>query len=202
MSTKAIVFDIGGVLVRTVDWSGRRKWEIALGMPERALSILVFDCEPAIRASLGQGPDTAIWEHVASQLRLGSAQLVQLHADFWSGDRLNSELLQFTRLLHAKWKTGLLSNAWPEMRDMNQRIGLDKAFDEVVYSFQIGVLKPNLRAYQAILQKLEVTPSETVFVDDFAKNLDGARAAGMSTVHFHDTQQAIAELKGLLAVEG
>ena len=39
----AVIFDIGGVLVRTEDWSGRRKWEERLGLPERGLSTIVFD---------------------------------------------------------------------------------------------------------------------------------------------------------------
>ena len=62
-----------------------------------------------------------------------------------------------------------------EMRDMNvRRFGLDNAVDETVYSYQIGVLKPDPRAYQSVLQRLGAAPEHSVFVDDYAGTATGA----------------------------
>ena len=199
MTLQAVIFDIGGVLVRTEDWSGRAKWEARLGLPERALATLVFDSDAAMQAALGAGPDRAIWEHVARTLKLDAEQLGQLRADFWSGDRLNTELLQFLRNLRPRWRTGILSNAWPEMRDMNvSMFGLDQVVDETIYSFEVGLLKPDPRIFEVAAQRLGVPAARVVFVDDFPQNVVAARTAGLSAVQFMDTPQTIAELRQLL----
>jgi glucose-1-phosphatase len=199
MAIRAVIFDIGGVLVRTEDWSGRAKWEARLGLPPRSLTNQVFDSEAALQAERGEAPDAAIWQSVAAQYALSPDDAAQLRADFWSGDRLNVELLAFARGLRPRWRTAILSNAWPEMRDLNvSRFGLGGVVDEAVYSFDIGVLKPDPGAYQAVLRRLNVQASEAVFVDDSAANIAGARAVGLQVVHFTDTHKAVDELSGLL----
>jgi putative hydrolase of the HAD superfamily len=203
---QAVIFDIGGVLVRTEDWSGRRKWEQARGLEEWALSTLVFDCEAALLASTGRGTDEAIWQQVAAQLHLTPEQAAALRSDFWAGDRRNEELCRFLHALRPRFKTGILSNAWSEMRDLNvQRFGLGDAVDHAVYSFQIGLLKPDPRAYAAVLQRLGVPAGEAVFVDDAERNIVGARAVGLHTVGYQNnaqTIQALTELLGLSSQDG
>ncbi|MCL4507386.1 MAG: HAD family phosphatase [Chloroflexi bacterium] len=196
---EAVIFDIGGVLVRTENWSGRRKWERLLGLAEYALSTLVFDSPEAVRACTGVGSDDAVWVQLADRFGLSGDQLKMLRADFWSGDRPNVELLAYIKKLRSRVKTGVLSNAWPEMRDLNeQRFGLRDVVDHTRYSFQIGLLKPQREAYTAILQQLGTTPAASAFVDDSAANIRGAGELGMRTVHFVDTASAIVALERLL----
>ena len=72
------------------------------------------------------------------------------------------------------------------------------AFDRIVISAEVGVTKPKAEIYLLALQQLEVSPSEAVFVDDFIENVEGARAVGMSAIHFRDPESALDELKHLL----
>ena len=200
-SYQAVIFDIGGVLVRTEDASGRRQWEQRLGLPARGLDALVFDGESALRASIGAGSDEAIWQQVAQRHPLTPETLAQLRADFWRGDRLNEALLAYVRALRPRYKTGILSNAWAEMRDLNvQRFGLDRVVDETVYSFECGLLKPDPASYRYILDRLGVQSERAIFVDDAERNILGAQALGMATVRFVETRLAIAELNELLGV--
>jgi epoxide hydrolase-like predicted phosphatase len=200
-SYRAVIFDIGGVLVRTEDWSGRRLWEQRLGLPEWGLNALVFDGELALCASTGAGSDEAIWQQVAQRHHLTPEVLAQLRADFWRGDRLNEALLAYVRALRPRYKTGILSNAWAEMRDLNvQRFGLGQVVDETVYSFECGLLKPDAASYRYILDRLCAQPEQAIFVDDAERNILGAQALGMTTVRFIETHQAIAELNELLGV--
>ncbi len=196
---RAVVFDIGGVLVRTEDWSGRRKWERRLGLPDWGLNTLVFNCEPAIQASIGRGPDEAIWQYVRRECGLSQSELDRLREDFWTGDRLNHELAEFVTGLRPRYKTGILSNAWPEMRDLNvRRFGMRDLVDVTVYSFESGLLKPDVTAYEYVTASLGVPASEVVFVDNTVRNVEGAREVGMRTVLYVDNPQAIADLKSLL----
>ena len=60
--------------------------------------------------------------------------------------------------------------------------GLREFFDCVTYSYTLGVYKPHPKMYADALGKMGLPPEQTVFVDDFTGNLEGARAAGIQPV--------------------
>jgi HAD superfamily hydrolase (TIGR01509 family) len=66
-------------------------------------------------------------------------------------------------------------------------------------SAEVGVMKPEARIYQMALDALGVAPAESVFVDDFPENVEGARAVGMQAIHFIQPEQALDELHKLLS---
>lgn len=47
----------------------------------------------------------------------------------------------------------------------------------------LGLRKPYVASFQKILEEQGLDPAETLFIDDTAKNLVGAREAGMRTIH-------------------
>lgn len=195
MPIRAVIFDFGGVLVRTIDPGGRRKWEARLNLPEGELSRLVFGSEVAARATVGQVPEVEVWRHVADTLDLDTKQLRELQRDFWAGDQLDTELLGFLRNLRPRYRTALLSNAWSgARRAFVQQFGLDEVMDEMVISAEEGVAKPDPRIYHIAAERLEIRPEEAVFVDDVAENVRGAWAVGMWGVQFKSTPQVIAEV--------
>ncbi|MCL5997749.1 MAG: HAD family phosphatase [Chloroflexi bacterium] len=193
---QAVIFDIGGVLIRTEDWSPRRRWEERLGLPERGLSAAVFDSEVALRAAIGQATDEDVWRYVGNRFALDPQQLGQLQMDFWSGDRLDVDLCQFLADLRPRFKTGILSNTWPHMPATNKRLfGFDAPVDAAVYSFNEGITKPSPHIYRVALERLGVRPEQAVFVDDFIENIDAAREVGMPAVWFRSREQAVTELQ-------
>jgi epoxide hydrolase-like predicted phosphatase len=182
---KAVIFDFGGVLVRTENGAGRRRWEERLGLEPRALEALVFDSEPAVRATRGELPESEVWAHVAHTLGLEADQLQQLQHDFWGGDRLDADLVALIRSLRSRYKTGILSNAWSGARAaFTERFRLDQVVDDILISAEAGLAKPDARIYQLAARRLGVQPEEAVFVDDFAQNVEGAAAAGMRAIHY------------------
>ena len=195
---KALIFDFGGVLVRTSDWSLRRKWEIQLGLAERALDQAVFNSEVARRASRGEVPAGDVWVDVARALKLDAGQLEACRRDFWANDVLDTELVALIQSLRPRYKTAILSNAWNDARDNFTRLfGLDQAFDQLIISAEEGVTKPDPRAYLLAAERLRVQPSEAVFVDDFIENIEGARAVGMHAIHYRPGVDVRAELEKL-----
>jgi putative hydrolase of the HAD superfamily len=199
MPIRAVIFDFGGVLVRTEDQAGRRAWEQRLGLPPNGLAHAVFDSEVARAATRGLVPAAQIWEHVAQSFHLDAATLEQLRTAFWSGDRVDTELVDYIRQLRPAYKTAILSNAWSNgRRVIGIDYGLAETFDELVISAEEGLAKPDVRTYQIAAARLGVAPQEAVFVDDFSANIAGAQAAGMHGVHFRSRAQAIAEIEALL----
>ncbi len=196
---KAVIWDLGGVIVRTLDQSGRSYWENKLGLPGRRLAEIVFEGEMGRKATLGQaGPDD-VWQWVIERLDLPAESRPELERDFWKGDRVDQELLQFIRGLRPRYKTGLLSNAWPDLRDVLTNVWrIADAFDEIVISAEVGIAKPDAGIYERALEGLNVAAEEAIFVDDFLENVQGARAVGMQALHFQNPSQAIRDVKAAL----
>ncbi len=108
-------------------------------------------------------------------------------------------LVDYIRSLRPRYKTALLSNAWSDFRGvLSERWKITDAFDEMVISAEVGIVKPDARIYRLALERLQVAPHELVFVDDFIENIDGGKAVGLHTIHFRTPQQAIEDLSKLL----
>lgn len=196
MSIRAIIFDFGGVIVRTEDQTGRLRAAARLGVALDELYHTVFDAPIAAQATVGAVPAAAVWMHAMALYKLDPAGLAQLQADFWSGDRRDDALVAFIRSLRPAFKTSILSNAWADGRTIiAERFGMADAVDDIVVSAEVGVAKPDGRIFELALARLGVQPAEAVFVDDFARNIEGARAIGMPAVHFKNTAQAVAEVR-------
>ncbi len=195
MTIRAVIFDMGGVILRTEDQSGRRKWEQRFGMRPGELPELVFGCPPARAATIGDEPERAIWEYVARTLELDDAQLAEFQRDFWSGDRVDKGLVQFLHGLRPQVKVGILSNAWDGARAaITGKYGLGDLADVMVFSAEERMAKPDPRIFRLSTERLGVRPEEAIFVDDVLENVQAARAVGLRGVQFKNTAQTIAEI--------
>jgi HAD superfamily hydrolase (TIGR01509 family) len=201
MPIKSVIFDVGGVLVRTHDQGGRRKWEARLGLKPGSLAQLVFNSEVGRKAQLGQASLQEVWTWVGTYLGLYPDEVATLKHDFWAGDQVDYDLCDYVRGLHARYHTGMLSNTWArDGRAMAKKFGFADCFDVFVTSAEVGVMKPDPRIYHIALQRLGVSPSESVFVDDFIENVEAARRLGIYVVHFATAAQARGQLEELLGV--
>jgi epoxide hydrolase-like predicted phosphatase len=199
MSLKAICFDFGGVIVRTEFQAPRQHLAERLGIEYEQLIKAVFDSETARQATLGVISEGEHWAAVMQRFRLPTSEAETFEDEFFAGDILDHALVEFIRSLRPQVRTGLISNAWSGLRDYIISQKFDDAFDAMVISAEVGVMKPEARIYQIALEKLGVAPSEAAFVDDFPENVEGARAVGMAAVHFNQPEKALKELKALLA---
>lgn len=71
------------------------------------------------------------------------------------------------------------------------------AFDLVVLGAALGVRKPDPELYRQVAARLGVAVTGCVVVDDHARNVRGARAAGAVVVHHHEEAATIAEVEAL-----
>jgi putative hydrolase of the HAD superfamily len=163
------------------------------------LSALIFDSPSAIQAMKGEITAEEHWSVVQNSLGISEEEINQVRSDFWAGDALDEELVNLLRALRPRYKTALLSNAWDDLRQMLEEVWqIDDAFDQLIISAEIGLVKPNLDIYQKMVADLGVEPSQAVFVDDFLHNIEGAQEAGLQTIYFRSPDQALGELNRLL----
>ena len=199
MQIRAVLFDFGGVIVRTNDRTPRERLAARLGIAYDQLSSLVFDSESALQATLGKITTQKHWEALRNELGLSQDDHANLPLDFWGGDVLDQELVDYIRALRPDYKTSLISNAWDDLRQVLEYTWkISDVFDEIIISAEVGVAKPDPRIYQIALERLAVAPQQAVFVDDFPANIAGARAVGMHAIHFKNSLQARKELDRLL----
>jgi epoxide hydrolase-like predicted phosphatase len=196
---KAVIFDMGGVILRTMDQTPRQRLAERLGVSLHDLYHQVFSSESARLATLGKITARQHWEQVGAHFNLSPQELPKAIQQFWDGDRLDNGLIAFIRSLRRHRKSALLSNAWDDLHGfIENEWKIADAFDELVISAEIGLAKPDHRIFQVALDRLGVDASQTLFVDDFGENVDGARWLGMHAIQFRSTGQAISEIRRFL----
>ena len=195
---KAVIFDVGGVLVRTGDRATRDALERRLGLAPGESEQIVFNSEMGTKAQLGAVTTDALWAWVQAQLGLDDEQLRTFQRDFWGGDRLDTALVDYVRRLHTRYQTAIISNATDNLIDtVTYRYPMADAFDLIVGSAYEQVMKPDAAIFARTLARLGRQPGEAVFIDDFAHNVAGARAVGIAAIHFRPDLDLAAELAQL-----
>lgn len=111
----------------------------------------------------------------------------------------NTELIEYARGLRLRYRTGILSNSFVGAREREQdAYGFEDLVDEIVYSHEAGMSKPDPRIYELTCARLDVRPEEMLFLDDMDFAVAGAREAGIHAIHYRDNAQAIIEIETLL----
>lgn len=200
---RAVIFDVGGVLVRTEDRSHRQGLEQRLGLEPGGADELVFNSERGTGAQMGDLPAPELWRWVQEQLSLDEDGLAAFRRDFFAGDRLDGALVSYIRTLRPRYQTAIISNAMDDLlHNVTHVYPMADAFDLIVGSAYERIMKPDARIFQRTLDRLGRAPDETVFIDDFAHNVAGARAVGMNAIHFTPATDLPAELAELGVVVG
>jgi epoxide hydrolase-like predicted phosphatase len=195
---RAVLFDFGGVIMRTEFQAPRERLAERLNMEYDDLVRLVFDSETSRKASLGETSAREHWAAVTRKLHRPASETETIRREFFAGDILDRNLVNFIRSLRGKYKTGLISNAWDDLRGDIEKDGLDDAFDTVIISAEVGVMKPEAAIFEFALKQLKVEAKEAVFVDDFAENIEGCEKVGMKGILFRDSDSAVRQLNALL----
>jgi epoxide hydrolase-like predicted phosphatase len=199
MVIRAVVFDIGGVLEITPDLGVTRRWEARLGLPAGGLDERMHDAW--VGGSIGTITEDEVHQAITERLGLDERQLAAFMADMWREylGTPNTALIEYAGRLRPRYRTGIVSNSFVGAREREQAAyGFEDLVDEIVYSHEVGMSKPDPRIYALACARLGVRPQETVFIDDAAPCVAGARDAGLQAIRYRENAQAIAEIEKLL----
>lgn len=200
MKIRAIIWDLGGVILRTENPQPREILARELHLTREELEYLVFASPTGIEAQLGKIPPGELWRFVLEEVGLPLANKDHFQERFWGGDILDRELVKYIRELREQYKTGILSNAWSDLRHMLTEVWkISDAFDHITISAELGIMKPDPEIYRHAVEGLNVKPQQAVFIDDFTRNVEAAKAFGMHAIHFKNREQALNDFRELLA---
>jgi len=182
---KAIIFDFFGVLCSEEYWKS---------VQER------FDNDAFHKLATGIHTGRLGWGEFVQKVAMQTEQTTDEVQRMYETQRINLELAAYIDKLHEEYKTALLTNSNATfINPLLKKTGLDKAFDEVVVSSDIGIVKPDPRIYEYALEKLGVKAGEAVFIDDSPARVAGAKAASMKAICYKDFKQMKIELQKLLS---
>lgn len=199
MTIRAIIFDLGGVLLRTSDFEPRERLAACLHMNRYQLEQFIFDGESGDQAQRGEITVQQHWENLRQQINYSPEEFQALVKEFFAYDEIDESLIAYVRELHKMYKTALLSNAWDDLRQViTENWHFEDAFDTMIISAEVRVAKPDPRIFQLALERLGVKADEAIFVDDMQRNVDGALLAGLHALQFQTSQQLINDLELVL----
>ncbi len=196
---KAVIFDMGGVILRTIDYAPREGMAQRFGCSRAELEKFVFLSATSVLSEVGKLSDIDHWRAVLEYFNQSEFNAEEAYDEFFSGDAINQELLEYARSLKPKRRIGLLSNAWENTRKrLEGQYGFINDFDISIFSAEVGKRKPDEDIFILALEKLNVKPKEAIFIDDFVSNVRGAQNAGLHAILFESNEQVIAEVNRLI----
>lgn len=201
---RAVLWDFGGVIL-TSPFDAFSGYEKAQGLPDgllRRINATNPDTNAWARLERGEVETEAFFELFADEARaLGydvdaRAVLSLIHGD------VRPEMVTALRTVSDRYKTACLTNNFRAAPNDDQRsadiAAIMSIFDAVIESSRAGIRKPDPRFYAHACEILEVSPDETVFLDDLGVNLKPARAMGIRTIKVVDPNDALEELENHL----
>jgi epoxide hydrolase-like predicted phosphatase len=203
MAIRAVAFDIGGVLERVApqeDWL--RPWQQRLGLAEPEFAAAMARVDPDRGIGTGRLPEAAYRCRFAAELGLSSAQADEFIADMWRWycGELDTELTDYAASLRPRFQTAILSNSADGARREEQaRYSFAELFDIIIYSHEVGLLKPDPRIYALLCAELNVPPDEVIFLDDVPQIVEAACQFGIHGLLHQSTPESIAAINSLIA---
>ncbi|WP_433326484.1 HAD family hydrolase [Spirillospora sp. CA-294931] len=185
-----IVFDLFGVIARNQTPEAVWRLEQLAGLSGPAFWDAYWGCRPAYDA--GQD-STAYWAAVAARTGRVFADVPALiETDLESWTNVDETMVDLVgRLADRGHRLGLLSNIIADLvpRFEARHGAWLSRFDTLTYSCEIGVAKPDPRAFEICAERLGVAPTETIFFDDNPANVAAAREVGMRAEVFTSPSQ-------------
>ncbi len=197
---QAVIFDFGGVI-----WDMRldlaRELERRHDLPKFTLMKTLYDSEVWAQIQLGQGDRDAWREDSHRRLEEAAGRpLPRLHDEWTLGMRLIAGNVSLIQRLRPRYRTQVLSNADVTLPERLQALGVYGLFDDIVVSAHVGMAKPDRAIYELAAGRLGLPLEACVFIDDHPGNVDAARDAGMSAIHFRVGKDDLAAQLAALGV--
>ena len=191
-----IVFDLGGVIVNV-------NFGSPLGM--------LFDNSGTVRNTF---KDKSDFMSLLRQYETGKISAAAFHERI--GDYLETELSfdefnsasneaieagddgidGIVKTLSKKYQLAILSNTNPVHYEyIKEKYSIIGLFDHILLSYEMGTMKPDIEAYEKLINATSKPPSQHLFIDDRIENIDAAKEIGMDGIHYKSIKGLIAALR-------
>lgn len=191
-SVKNLIFDLGGVILdlsvgHTLDTFSR-----LANMPQAQVEEIYASTPGFLHYEKGEIDDAAFRDFVRKTFAIPvedaeiddcwNAMLrgippVKLELLLWLQNEFRVFLLSNTNAIHLKHINEVI------LPGHGQKKILDEYFHRAYYSHRMGKRKPDAEIFEQVLEENNLIPEETLFLDDYDVNIEGAKAVGIKTLH-------------------
>lgn len=201
MSFRAVIFDLGGVVVGS-PLHAIAAYERDQGIAAGLINRVVVETAPSGAWSRLERGELTLDEFypafdadcAAAGIAISARALMQRVAESVAP---RPAMLDAIRSIRARGLlAGAITNNW--VAEDGGTSGLRPHFDVFIESAVVGIRKPDPRIFHLACDALGVAPHESIFLDDIGLNLKAARALGMTTIKVDDPATALAELQDVL----
>lgn len=199
---KTVIFDLGGVLIENPNIKIYHEFSKILKVP-------FDDCRTAFRyyiRDFDRGDLSTKEFFEKSTKKLGVKNTLHRNSEYDAFKKAynpDKGVFSLALNLHKQgYKIGLLSNLNVDAINFLQTEAKSdfEFFDIFVFSALVNVSKPKRKIYELMLEKLNVNPEQTLFIDDVEANVEGAKKVGMNAIRFENLEKLKEELKKLQIV--
>jgi putative hydrolase of the HAD superfamily len=198
MNLRAVIFDYGEVLSRPANQSVYKQLVEISGLPEDLFQKYYWAYRLDYDAAILSG--RTYWEKIAEEVGAKFTpeqieRLIERDARMWMD--INEPMLAWAiEIKRAALLTAILSNMGEDvLRAMRQSFPWLAQFDALIWSCELGIVKPDPAIYLDAIEKLGVQPEEALFIDNLEVNVVGAEAAGLNALLFTNIEQLSRDLR-------
>ena len=183
MRIEAVLFDADGVIQkRPSGWRSRLGGVLGFtGDPDAFLADVFAAERPALE---GRCDFTEALSEVLFRWKCRGSLADAL--DAWTMIEVDAEVADTVRTLRRNGVACHLATNQEshKARYMSGALGYGELFDSEFYSCRMGVMKPAVAYFRAVLKRIELRPSNVLLLDDLEANVASAREAGLHAAEF------------------
>ncbi|MEA4831382.1 MAG: HAD-IA family hydrolase [Oscillospiraceae bacterium] len=173
---KAIILDMYGVILK--DTGDGFISYVNRTFPDLSVSDIYAHWD---KADLGEISSLEVFKLLGYQ-----DDLSKIEKEYLDTVEIDETFYGFASTITEKYKLALISNDSSEWsRYFRDKYKINNYFDVITVSGDVKVKKPDVKIFTLTLEKLGVSASDCVYVDDRRFNLDAAQTLGMDTILFN-----------------
>lgn len=200
MKIKAVVFDLGGVVV-DLDFSNfynRIIIQSPLNKPQTPIMLEFFRQSDIYHQ--GNMTNDEFYQLACDLLQvcmLDQSEFFDAFNSIISG--INLEVIKIIKKLHENNKCKLIalsnvnSSHWNFI--LNKNWDFINYFDELILSHEIHLIKPNPKIFEYTIKKAGCRPKQIIYIDDGLNNVRSANQFGIRGIKFTNIEDLIEEFK-------
>lgn len=204
MNIENIIFDLGGVLI---DWNPRYLYRKIFSSTEEMEYFLThiatseWNAEQDAGRSLQEGTAWLVKRFPEYE------QAIRAYYDRWeemlAGEIKGTVDIFYQLKAQSTYRFFALTN-WSAETFLvaKRRFGFLQDFDGILVSGEEKIRKPFVEIYERLIQRFQLNPSKSLFIDDVPENIEGARKAGLQTILFVSPDLLAQQLKQLGILQG
>ena len=194
---KAVIFDLGNVLVNYDIEKAAKRFSAASGLSTREIWKRFFLSR--FEQAYTRGEISTREFHRIACKTLGTSIPYATFQHYWNDIFWeNPGMDKLLARIKKHYPLYLISNTNAlHFAHIKKQFKILRHFKRVFPSHEVGARKPTLKIYRRVLRKIGLRPEETVFIDDMKSFIDGARKSGMQAIRFKGRPALIKTLRKL-----